>query len=68
MKDEAGKMQAASVFKVSSAGSVVWRTMLPGTPSEMKNMYHLDGVGVIATHYCAMSNQPRMRCTSATGN
>jgi hypothetical protein len=42
--------------------------MFPGTPHEMTNMYHLDGDGVIATHYCAMGNQPRMRCTGATGN
>ncbi len=68
MKDETGKMQVASVIRVSSAGSVVCETMFPGMPHEMTNMYHLDGDGVIATHYCAMGNQPRMRCTGVTGN
>ena len=51
-------------FKVSSAGSVVRETMLPGEEHEMTNMYSLDGNSVVMTHYCAGGNQPRMRASS----
>jgi len=54
----------ASVFSVSSAGSVVREVMLPGTPEEMTNMYSMDGSTLLMTHYCAMGNQPRMRATA----
>jgi hypothetical protein len=27
----------------------------------MVTMYHRDGAGLVATHYCSMGNQPRMR-------
>ena len=32
-----------------------------GTPMEMVTLYHMDGAELVATHYCAMGNQPRMR-------
>ncbi len=57
-----GKTQLALSIKVSSAGSVVCETMFPGSPHEMTNMYSMDGDALIVTHYCAMGNQPRMRC------
>ncbi len=56
--------QLASVFAVSSAGSVVREIMFPGSAHEMTNLYHLDGPDLLVTHYCAQGNQPRMRCTS----
>jgi hypothetical protein len=68
MKDEKGNDMLASVFTVSSNGSVVREVMFPGAPSEMTNMYHLDGDSIVMTHYCAMGNQPRMRCTNPKGN
>jgi hypothetical protein len=49
------------VFKVTSAGSAVVETMLPGTPHEMINMIHPDGDDIVLTHYCAMGNQPEMK-------
>jgi hypothetical protein len=49
------------VFKVTSAGSVVQETMLPGTPYEMVNMIHPDGNNIVLTHYCAGGNQPEMK-------
>lgn len=61
MKDEQGKVELASVFRVTSAGSAVQETMFPGTDHEMVNIYHLDGPGtLVITHYCAVGNQPRM--------
>lgn len=55
-------------FTTTSAGSAVREVMFPGAKHEMTNMYHMDGNDVVVTHYCAMGNQPRMRCTSAAGN
>src|SRR5580704_9362574 len=49
------------VFKVTSAGSAVEETMLPGTDHEMINMIHPDGDDIVLTHYCALGNQPEMK-------
>ena len=57
-----------SVFHVTSNGSVVRETMLPGTPYEMTNMYSLDGNDLVMTHYCAGGNQPTMRAESFDGD
>ena len=58
-----GKETPGSTISVSSAGSAVREVMFPGSPHEMTNMFHLDGDAIVATHYCAMGNQPTMRCT-----
>jgi hypothetical protein len=50
-----------AVFKVTSAGSAVEETMLPGTEHEMINMIHPDGDDIVLTHYCAEGNQPEMK-------
>lgn len=63
MADEEGKNHHALESKVSSAGSILREVMFPGADHEMTNMYHLDGDAIIATHYCAIGNQPRMACT-----
>lgn len=65
--DEKGVKSVVSVITVSSNGSAIREVMLPGTPNEMTNMYHLDGSSIMVTHYCAMGNQPRMRCRSSDG-
>lgn len=62
--DEQGNPQTASIFKVSSSGSVVREIMFPDTPHEMTNVYHMDGGSLILTHYCAVGNQPRMRAVA----
>ncbi|MDZ4830247.1 MAG: hypothetical protein SGJ09_08645 [Phycisphaerae bacterium] len=61
-----GKPTVASVFRVTSGGSAVREVMFPGGRYEMTNMYHLDGDTLMATHYCAAGNQPRMRCEPVT--
>jgi len=33
--------------------------MSPGTEHEMITVYHRDGERLVATHYCAVGNQPR---------
>lgn len=46
--------------RLTSGGSVLLETMVPGTPHEMVNAFHQDGDALVLTHYCAMGNQPRM--------
>ena len=65
--DEKGVAHISSVYSVSSSGSVVRQIMLPGSPHEMTNMYHMDGPSMVMVHYCAMGNQPHLRAT-ATGS
>ena len=48
-------------YKVTSNGSTVVETILPGTPMEMISIYRDNKDGKLAmTHYCAMANQPEM--------
>lgn len=47
-------------FRVVAGESVVLETF--GRPGrETVTTYHLDGTGLVATHYCAQGNQPRLR-------
>ncbi len=34
---------------------------------DMVTVYHRDGTGLVATHYCSAGNQPRMRSAEADG-
>lgn len=63
MVDENGETGPGSVFKVTSAGSIVREIMFEGHGHEMTNVYHMDGGQVVCTHYCAVGNQPRMVAT-----
>lgn len=54
-------------YRATSAGSVVVETIMPGEPGEMVTLFHPDGDAVVATHYCAGQNQPRMRAKAASG-
>jgi hypothetical protein len=58
MKD----MPTRASIKVVSAGSAVMLVTDPGGQHEMVTMIHRDdGGSLVATHYCAAQNQPRMR-------
>jgi len=48
-------------YRVTGGGTVVMETLFAGAPHEMITMYTLDGDNLIATHYCAMGNQPTMK-------
>ncbi len=48
-------------YTVTGAGSVVQEEFYPGTAEAMVTMYHLDGLDLVLTHYCAAGNQPTMR-------
>lgn len=56
------------VYALTGAGSAVVETQFPGEPHEMTTVYHLDGDRLLATHYCAAGNQPRMVATPAEGD
>ena len=54
-------MPTVAIYRVVSNGSAVMLTTDPGTPHEMVTMFHRDDGTLLATHYCAAMNQPRMR-------
>ena len=60
-KPQPGAPKMRAIFKVTSGGSAVSETMLPGTDHEMINMIHPDGDDIVLTHYCAIGNQPEMK-------
>lgn len=64
-EDKDGKPDTAAIFRVVSNGTTVAEFLMPGTPHEMVTMYHLDGDSIVATHYCSLGNQPRMRSKTA---
>lgn len=64
----AGGGAANVTYRVASNGSVVLEDLFPGTSHNMITMFHLDGDGLAATHYCAMGNQPRMRLNPQTSS
>ena len=47
-------------------GSALMHWMDEGTPHEMVTMFHPDMDDLLATHYCAAHNQPRMKLVSST--
>jgi hypothetical protein len=50
-----------ATVKVVSAGSAVMLVTAPDTEHEMVTMFHRDDDALLATHYCAAQNQPRMK-------
>ena len=53
-------------YTIVSGGTVVMERMrMPSPQPDMVTMYHRDGGGLVATHYCSMGNQPRMRAPGA---
>ncbi|HZS39198.1 MAG TPA: hypothetical protein VFF06_20345 [Polyangia bacterium] len=67
--DEGGKKQPATTyFRMVSAGSALMNVLGEGTPHEMITMIHLDLKELMATHYCAAQNQPRMKAVPAAAN
>jgi hypothetical protein len=64
---EGGKeVPATTVFKLVSGGTVLMDDLAPGTPHEMITMFHRDGEDLLATHYCLLNNQPRMRAVATS--
>jgi hypothetical protein len=59
--EEGGTKAPATVdVRLTGDGSAIQHTMARDTPMEMVTMFHPDGKRLLATHYCAAHNQPRM--------
>lgn len=59
--DPQGKPLTLSYKMVSEDKTIMESLGMGGKEESMITMYHLDNDGVMATHYCSMGNQPRMR-------
>lgn len=56
-----GKKNTSHVeMRLTGGGSALMHVMDRDTPHEMVTMFHPDGKRLLATHYCAAHNQPRM--------
>ena len=62
---EGKKMPATVEVRVTGDGSAVMHVAAKDTPYEMVTMFHPDGDRLLATHYCAAHNQPRMALIKA---
>jgi hypothetical protein len=60
---DVGHHEGTFTYKLTAAGSAVMETAFGGSDHEMVTMFHLDGNSIVLTHYCALGNQPRMKCT-----
>ena len=54
-------------YKVTSGGSAVVETIMPGTDHEMVTVIHRDGPDLLLTHYCMLGNQPHMKASGGDG-
>jgi len=63
---EAGKKLPTHIsIRMTGDGSAVMHWIDAGTPHEMVTMFHMDQDSLMATHYCAAHNQPRMAMVPA---
>jgi hypothetical protein len=60
-----GKTEAGRVLKVSyrltANNTVLVETWTLGPQRESLTLYHMDNDSLLATHYCPVGNQPRLR-------
>jgi hypothetical protein len=61
------KLQGILEVRLTADGSALMHWMDKGSPHEMITMIHPDGPKILATHYCAAHNQPRLEMTAAPG-
>ena len=60
-KEKAEEKEFTVNYKVTSAGTAVVETIMPGSDHEMVTIIHQDGKDLALTHYCALGNQPHMK-------
>lgn len=62
--------EKGSVIRVSyrlvSRGSVLVQSFFTASGYETMTVFHVDGANLMATHYCAQGNQPRLRLDAAS--
>lgn len=52
--------------RMTGDGSAITHLLGKDTPMEMLTVFHTDGPALLATHYCAAHNQPRMQMVPAS--
>lgn len=64
--EEGGKqVPSAAEVRMTADGSAIMHVLGKDSPYEMVTMIHPDGRRILATHYCAAHNQPRMALVPA---
>jgi hypothetical protein len=53
--------------RMTGDGSAIMQLLGTDTPMEMLTVFHADGPVLLATHYCAAHNQPRMQMIPTSG-
>jgi hypothetical protein len=53
-------------YRLVSGGSTLVETFTTASGKETLTIFHLDGPHLLATHYCAQGNQPRLRLQHAS--
>jgi hypothetical protein len=61
-----GNKPFAVSYRLMSAGSALVETYGVGTGHETLTVFHPDGARVLATHYCAQGNQPRLKLETSS--
>ena len=59
-KTEAGRALKVS-YRLTANNTVLVETWTLGPTRESLTLYHMDNESLIATHYCPVGNQPRLR-------
>ena len=59
-KTEAGRALKVS-YRLTAKDTVLVETWTLGPQRESLTLYHMDNESLIATHYCPVGNQPRLR-------
>jgi hypothetical protein len=60
MQETGQTMPATAEARMTGDGSAIMHVLGRDSPYEMVTMIHPDGKRILATHYCAAHNQPRM--------
>ena len=61
MQNNGHKESFTVTYKLTAGQSALVETLMAGTPHEMVTLYTRDKGDFVATHYCMLHNQPRMR-------
>lgn len=65
MEEGGQKLETTADVRMTGDGSALMHVLSRDTPYEMVTMIHPDGKRILATHYCAAHNQPRMAMVKA---
>ena len=68
MEEGGQRVDARLEVRMTADGSAIMHWLGRDTPHEMVTMFHPDGTRLLATHYCAAHNQPRMARVPGAAN